>query len=52
MLNLEFWDDDFFKIPPKRLKVEQEKNVGRVHIMDRGRIVAVATLEKPDEPSK
>lgn len=48
-VKLEFADPEFFTAAPKKLKVENDPNVGRTYFISKDRIVAVAKPEQGDQ---
>lgn len=43
---LEFAAPEFFKADPRKLKVDETPEIGRIHYLLKGRVVAVAVPEK------
>jgi len=47
-VKLLFADKDFYRLPPKKIKAEDNPGTGRTYFLAQGRIVAVAEPSQKD----
>lgn len=46
MMRLEFADEGFFQIDPKKIQIEEPVHTGRTYFVFKGRIIAVAQTDR------